>query len=340
MSVLDAQRLDQLLQSGKAPLEKLSPVYLLFGEESYLIQNAIHKIKTIALSQGAADFNFDVYYAADCDIGVVKDVVETLPMMSPRRLVLLNEVQDLKESEWNHLEKLFMSPPPESVFILAGRKVDKRKKSFKVLSELATVVEFKKPYENQMPSWIRYICKMHELEITEEAVQLFYKLVGNNLTEIDAETAKLKLYIGDRKLVEMQDVALSVSRSKEDSIFELTEAIGKNDRLKALIHLIHLLDQGQNALGIVAMISRNTRILLQIKQGLELGFLGPKLAQYVQIPVFTLQNYVDQSRIWSQRRLEQSLLSLAEADKALKSSPLSAHIWLENLILKMCPQQK
>jgi DNA polymerase-3 subunit delta len=38
------------------------------------------------------------------------------------------------------------------------------------------------------------------------------------------------------------------------------------------------------------------------------------------------------------KKLESSFLILTETDKALKSSPMSAHIWLENLILKTCSE--
>jgi DNA polymerase-3 subunit delta len=82
------------------------------------------------------------------------------------------------------------------------------------------------------------------------------------------------------------------------------------------------------------------RILLMIKQGMDQNLAGQRLATFAQVPTYYLQDYVQQARRWSVKKLENSLLILAETDRALKSSPLSSHIWLENMILKTCSLQQ
>jgi DNA polymerase-3 subunit delta len=227
-----------------------------------------------------------------------------------------------------------------SVFILVGTKLDKRKKFFRQLSEASLSVEFKKPFENQVPGWISHICRAHELEISEEAVLLVHRLVGSQLLEIETEVKKLKNFIGaGRTRVELEDVAQVVSARKEENVFALTESIAEGDRIKSLVRLVELLDNGQSEVGIVALIARHLRILLIIKQGLEQGLAGQRLAQLAQVPSYFLQDYVRQAKAWTYRRLESSLIVLAETDKALKSSPLSSHIWLENMVLKIASFQ-
>src|SRR5690606_3642410 len=127
---------------------------------------------------------------------------------------------------------------------------DRRKKSMRLLLDKAHSVEFKRPYENQVPTWINYIVGSHELEITEEAIHLLHKLVGSHLQEIDSEVRKLKDFLGTKKLIEISDVSQVVSHIREESVFDLTKAIGENDRIRALEHLVRLLDQGQNEIGI------------------------------------------------------------------------------------------
>jgi DNA polymerase-3 subunit delta len=160
--------------------------------------------------------------------------------------------------------------------------------------------------------------------------------VGNQLLEIEAELKKLADYLGDRNQVELEDVAQVVSQKKEENVFDLTEAIGSGDRVLALTQLVRLLDQGQNEIGIVALVARHARILLLIRQGVEQGYAGQRLAQYAQVPNYFLQDYVRQARGWTGKKLESVLLILAETDRALKSSPVSSHIWLENMVIKAC----
>lgn len=331
MSLIDSQKFYKDLEQGN-----LAPLYFMFGEEDYLLNQSTERFKYAVLTEGAIDFNYTLFYASDADIVNVRDAVETLPMMAARRLVILKEAQELNDREWQELESILETPVDSTVFVIMATRVDKRKKQIRLLLDKADSVEFKKPFENQIPQWIKYIAGTLQLQITDDATHLLHKLVGNHLTEIESELKKLGDFVGERKRIEVSDVAQAVSRSREENVFDFTKAIGENDRVKALEHLVHLMDQGQNEIGIVSLVARHIRLLLLIKKGLDEGLHGAKLAHYAQIPPYFLESYVDQNRSWSVRKLEQTLAILSDTDKALKSSPLSSHIWLENMVLKVC----
>ena len=127
-----------------------------------------------------------------------------------------------------------------------------------------------------------------------------------------------------------------VSFSREENIFDFTKAIGQKDRAKALEQLVSLLDQGQNEIGIVQLLSRHMRMLLTVRYGMDQGIGGSKLASLSQVPSYFIESYCDQAKLWPVRKLEDALVVLQETDKALKSSPVSSHIWLENMVLKSC----
>ncbi|MBX2989164.1 MAG: DNA polymerase III subunit delta [Bdellovibrionaceae bacterium] len=332
MALIDAQKFYRDLEEGR-----LSPLYFIFGEEPYLLQQSMERFKHVLLDPNTQDFNFNSYYAGDADVAHVRDAVELLPMMAPRRLVILREAQELNDKEWAELEPLLQTPVDSTVFVVMASRVDKRKRPMRLLMDKAQAVEFKKPYENQIPSWIRYIAGSLALEMSDEAVHLLHKLVGHHLTEIEAELKKLGDYVGEgRRRIEVQDVAAAVSRTKEENVFDFARAVGENNRVKALEQLVRLLDQGQNEIGIIALVARHVRVLMTIKKGLDEGLYGAKLAHFAQVPPYFLDQYLEQARLWTARKLEQTLVVLAETDRALKSSPLSSHIWLENMILKTC----
>jgi DNA polymerase-3 subunit delta len=331
MALIDSQKFYKDLEKGN-----LAPMYFLFGEEPYLLNQSVERFKYAVLTEGAIDFNYSLFYASDADIVQVRDAVETLPMMAPRRLVILKESQELTDKEWAQLEPLIEEPVDSTCFVILASRVDKRKKQIRQLLDKAECVEFKKPYENQVPSWINYIAETLGLKISNDAIHLLHKLVGHHLTEIEAELKKLGEFVEGARRIEVQDVAQVVSRSKEESVFDFTKAVGLNDRVKALEYLVHLLDQGQNEIGIISLVARHIRILLAVKKGMEEGLHGAKLAHYAQVPPYFLENYSEQARLWTAKKLEQTMVVLSETDKALKSSPLSSHIWLENMVLKTC----
>src|SRR3989344_1636197 len=315
MAIIDQQKLYKDLDS-----KKFQAIYFLFGDEPYLLNQCVDRFKYAVLDENTT----------------VKDTVETLPVFTSHRLIILKNAHELKDSELIQLEPILENPVESSVFVIFAEKVDKRKKAIKILLDKAVCVEFKKPYDNQVPQWISHLAQNQGLKIATDAIHRLHRLVGNNLTELDNQIQKIQQYIGAKTTIEMADVNSVVSFSREESIFDFTKAIGQKDRVKALEQLVSLLDQGQNEVGIVSLLSRHIRMLLTVRSGMDQGLGGAKLARLAQVPSYFIESYCDQARLWPIRKLEEALIVLHETDKALKTSPVSSHIWLENMVLKSC----
>lgn len=339
MPQLDPRQFYNVIEKSIAE-DQFSPIYFFYGDEPYLIQQAYQFLRTSALNGVPSDFNFNMYFSSEAEIQSVKDEVETLPMMAHRRVVMLREVEELSDRDWELLRPIIENPVSSTVMILVGGKIDKRKKIFKLLLEQSTHVEFHRPFENQIPGWITQISKAHGMSIRADAVQLVQRLVGNHLFEIESELKKLKEFCSPRTDIQLEDVAQCVSSSREESVFALTASIARGDRSQSLIQIVQLLDQGQNEMGLVSLVARHIRILLMIKSGQQMGLAGQRLAIHAQVPNYYLMEYVEQARQWTVHKLEMALLVLSETDKAIKSSPLSTHIWLENMVLRTCALHK
>jgi len=329
--ILDLRRLQQRLESNPP-----AGLYLLMGEETFLIQEALHLLKHKSVEEAALDFNCDVFDASETEAAVVKDAAEMLPMMSARRFVAFRGVDDLKDKEWEALFPIFENPPDTTTLVLTCEALDKRKKSYKKISEAAVVVECKRPYDNQVADWIEYLAFRQELKVSREAAQMLKQFVGTNLTELNNELGKLKNYLGERKTIEAKDVLQVVSQTRVDRIFDLTDAIGRRDRATALHSLANLLEHGQSEVGILAMITRHFRILGQLKEGQKDGLSGTRLSTKAGIPQFLLTQYMEQIRLWDEKKIEKTFHVLEDTDRALKSSSVPPHVWLENFVLKTC----
>jgi DNA polymerase III subunit delta len=328
----DLRRLQLSLDKKSA-----EPIYLLYGEETFLVDEALKAIKKKVLVEGAQDFNYDSFVAPDNSAAQVRDAVETLPMMCDRRLVIYKNVESLKDENWAELEPVFEKPIDSATLVLVASKIDKRKKVFKKLQAHAILVELKKPFDNQIPVWIDYIAYLHDLKFSGEALAAMQELVGTNLSEVHNEVRKIHQYLaGKKKDVELEDVLKVVSRARIESVFHLTDAIGRRDRAQALVCLANLLDHGQNEIGVVSLIHRQMRILAAVAEGKRAGLTGSRLSQKIGVPEFFMKQYIEQAHLWDHSKLNGAIKALQETDKALKSSPIASHIWLENFILKTC----
>ena len=328
MPLWDLRRL-QMSVDKKTP----GPLFLIVGEDAFLVSEALTSLKKAALQDVNSDFNADLFFAPDTPASHVRDTVEMLPMMSPRRVVVYRGVDSLKEKDWEVLSPLFETPVDSTTFILVAEKIDKRKKYYKKIYDAGVIVELKRPYDNQIPIWIDYIVQRAGLTIEREAVQLLQQFVGVNLAEINSEVCKLGAYIGERTEIRAADVLQAVSQSRVESVFDLASAIGRGDRAQALTCLAQLLEQGQSEVGALALITRHFRILATLSEGLEQGLSGARLSTKAGIPQFFLQEYLNQVRLWNETKIRKTMKSLLETDRALKSSSISPHIWLENFIM-------
>lgn len=329
MPLIESQKFYQDLEKGE-----ISPLYFIYGEEPFLLKQAYHFLRASILQPHEFDFNFQIFYGEDLDLESLKDSLQTLPMMAVRRLVILKDADAMPDSAWEELFPFFETPIDSTVFAIFASKVDKRKKSIKTLLDRGTSLEFKKPYDNQIPSWIRYIAGLNEVQVDDEAIHEIHRRVGSHLLEIESALKKLKDFMGKDSRLTLQHVLEALSITKEESVFRLIEALGHGDRAKSLEILVRVLDQDQNEVGLISLIARHFRLLYQLKRHQAAGVYGSKLAQALQIPPYFLNQYLDQGHFWTESQIEQILVILSETDRALKSSPVSAHIWLENLVLK------
>jgi DNA polymerase-3 subunit delta len=325
------QRLNDSIKRGE-----VYPLYYLYGDETFLIDESLASVMETALGEGLRDFNLNVFYGADADASLIRDAIETLPMMAQVRVVVVKDAQELTEKEWEQLMPVIDEPVSSTALICVATKIDKRKKHIKRFIERGVAVEYKRPYDNQIPDWIVTIAKKHGLKLSSDAVDLVHQLVGSNLQDINGELQKLSQYLGSKKQASVDDVLKVVSRVKIDSVFDLTDAIGHNDRARALYCLASLLDSGQNEVGVLSLISRHVRILKLVSDGMKDGLSGQRLSSRAGVSPYFLKSYVEQARHWSETKIDHTFRALLDTDRALKSSPVASHIWLENFIVRTC----
>lgn len=323
---------DRLLRSLEA--KQIQSVYVLYGDEVFLVDEMLKSIVEQALDGGARDFNLDTYYGSEGDVTSIRDAVEMLPMMTPKRVVIVKDVDRLSAKDLESLQPIVESPIESTVLILVGEKVDLRKKFFKIIEKTGALVKFDRLQEHVVIQWIHHLGQRHGKRLENDAAILLLQMVGPSLMDLNNEVLKLAQYVGARDPVLRSDVESIVSQSRMESVFGLTNAIGERDKAKALTFLAQLLDHGESEVGILSLVSRHMRILMMIQEARVAGLARAQISSRVGVPSFFLETYIQQASRWTDIQVRLAMDACLETDRALKSSPISGHIWLENFILK------
>src|ERR1700744_2450661 len=72
---------------------KLLSLYVVAGEERFLRDQVVAEIRAAALGNGVPAFNEDKFQAGEVDVDRVIAAARTVPMMAPKRFVLVRGVE-------------------------------------------------------------------------------------------------------------------------------------------------------------------------------------------------------------------------------------------------------
>ncbi|MFC4992775.1 DNA polymerase III subunit delta [Rubritalea tangerina] len=143
-------------------------------------------------------------------------------------------------------------------FILSATGIDKRRSFYKWLKDNATLEEHNKldtskdGWEEQVAHMVRKRGKELELQFTNDALELFVMLAGEDTRQINVEINKLDLFLGkDRRTVELDDIRQMVPLSRAGLVFEVGRALQRRDGARALELIDQQLDRGESAIAIL-----------------------------------------------------------------------------------------
>ncbi len=186
------------------------------------------------LPEEEKSFNLTIFYGKDADWASVVNACRRYPMFAERQVVLLKEAQQMREIA--KLEPYIMQPLGSTIFVVSykDKKVDGRSKLAKLLKEKGELLSTKKMYDNQLPEWVTELLQSRGLTIQQKALALLIDHIGNDLMRIKSEVDKIQINLGNRKMIDEDDVEKYVGVSKEYNAFELQIALAKKDLAKAL----------------------------------------------------------------------------------------------------------
>ncbi len=318
---------------------KILPLYLFFGEEEFLIQEALDLIVKKVVDPGTRDFNCNIVYCRDTGASEIVNLAQTLPLMSERRLVIAKEIDVFKAADLDELVLYFKSPSPSTCLVMVSNQGKFDKKS--VLSAVeahGAVTRFYPLLDREMVPWIEGWAKTRGLSIQRDAAHYLWQAIGNDLQKIGNELQKVEIFIKDRKTILFDDVKAVVGDFREYTSFDLAAAVGRKDREKAFLVLHRLLQEGEQPLGLLGSIAWNFRRIMQVKAMEAAGIASDEAMKKLRPPVIFHQValFKSQMKSYTPEELRKAFPVMLSADRALKSSGLSSRLIMDRMILELC----
>ena len=324
-------------------------IYLLHGEDEYRRSLQLENWKadlgdatTIALNTTELDGRWltldELLFACDA-----------FPFLAEKRLVIVSGLASRFQrrsgdaagrSEENAAflqqfeEYVGAMPDTARLVLVENSKIKKGNPIFKIVSgsDHGYEEEFAPLSTGDLSRWITKHVDERGGRIEAPAASMLARYVGNTLRLLVQEIDKLLTYVGQERAITQGDAERLVSYAQEANIFHMVDALGTRNTRRAMELVEQLLGDGQHPLYLLNMITRQFRILLQIKELQAKGTSAGDIRALLGLHPFVVEKTVKQARNFSLAQLEAIYRHLADTDLAIKTGRMEPRLALEMLV--------
>lgn len=328
------EKLERDLDAGK-----IEPIYVVAGTEELLKREAVRMIRDAALGGGLPEFNETRLLMKETDGGSIVGACQTFPMMGGRRVVIVMGVDKLSESDSKALAEYAADPAETTTLVLTATKIDARAKLYKRAAKSGRILKLQAPRGRQLPGWITRRARQKGARIDGAAATLLAEVADNQLASLDEAIERLLLYVSSadgQPHIRSVDVENCIARTKVNSVFELTDALGRRRPGDAVRILDVMLGAREAPIRILAMVARHIRRLWLAADAMIAGASGDDVGRELGVHSYFLDDFIRQSRLFSPREYAWLLNRVYETDKALKSSRAAPEMHMHRLVLDIC----
>jgi DNA polymerase III subunit delta len=356
--------------AGDIKEDRLAGCYVFFGEEDYLAEEFIRKLRKALISPDAQTFGLERFDLSQIRWPEIIDTARTAPFFfSPWRIVVVRTVEEnregkeARESKENSrkltgldekiLRDYLRSPASKTVLVVViiGRvkKAHPLVKFFASLKlESVVLTEVKRLREQELFAWMARRLAALGKSASRDALARLEEVCGSDLRRIDHELEKIATFVADRRTIEIEDVLQVCDWTKSFLEWDLTDALRGGDQRRSLLTLNRAFQEGERPENVIRVLANFFRDLLLAKLWLKEGHERKKIFAFLkpQIKESFVKLYTEEFRalfsLLDKLPLEEMLWAVRELERidlAVKSQDVSVQPLIERFVVEYCRRQ-
>lgn len=339
MAKIGEAELKAQIKSGE-----LSNVYMIYGEESYLKEFYVNKLKSIAVNSAFADFNFHQFEGKDTTVDEILRDAQMLPMMSEYNCVLVHDYPlDKSSSDVDALKEFFADVPESTILIfwfdsidVDSKKNSKWKSIETVFAKAGSAVNLEKRTEADLVKLIVSGAKKRNCVIDTQLAKYLISVVGTDIKTIYNELEKICAYVSQGE-INKNHIDTLATKCLQARVYDLSKFIIKGDSDSAFDVLNTLFYQKEEPIAILSVIASCYVDMYRVKCAKTANENENSLADYYNYKgrEFLIRNASRDCRNMTFAQLRRAIDVLAQTDELLKSSSIDKQILLEETVAKL-----
>ncbi len=320
--------------SGGAALKKLKAdlaagtigsAYIFYGEESYLREYYLGKLRETLIPAGSETFNYHTLEGKELTAEALAETAEAMPMMAERTLIVVTDwdLFKLAEGQREKLIALLEDLPPCCcvVFVydaLEYKPNGKLKKLNKALEDYVETVEFQAASNSDLRAWIIRRFKALGKDVNRQTAEYLIFLCGDLMTGLVPEIEKIAAYAKGEKITQA-DVDAVADPVLSAEVFKLSDAVlrGNNDRAASILG--DLLKMQTEPIMILAALGGQLRRIWTARLALDGGKDRRWLIELWGMKAYTADRLFDDARRTTAEWCAQAVRRCQILDRRMKS---------------------
>lgn len=324
----------------------LEGVYLLYGEETFLLESSLKKMKKIfgelilGINYIQIDENNVEELIADLEtpaFGYEKKlvVVKNSGLLKKEGKRVNVKQKELKEKVFEYFSKNIEDIKEYNIVIFIEEEIEKGK-IYKLLEKEGKICAFEKQTPSQILAKLRGIYKAYKVNIEDVTLKYLIEVCGTSMQELINESRKLIEYAGENGTVNKEDVDILCIKQVDAVIFTLTDSLGKKDIKNALETLKNLIYNKEPIQKILITLYNHFKKIYFTKLALEEKKDIAFVLNLKQNQLFLASKYKAQAGYFSKEELKNIINELIMLDKNYKVGLIDLNIGLESILAKYC----
>ncbi|MBO4815976.1 MAG: DNA polymerase III subunit delta [Clostridia bacterium] len=320
----------------------LQSLYLLYGEEKFLLENAVKKIKKLF---GDLILGINYIQINEDNIDSLISNIETPAFGYPRKLIIVKDSGLFKKEkkalakQSNELLSKIVDFISENINQIKESNVIVFIENDIIKNDLLSLIEkegvtcnFERLRPLEIKKRIKAICTAYKVNIDEKTLSFFIETCGTNMLSLINEIRKLIEYAGENGTITKESIDKLSIKEFEAKIFDLTDNLGKRNIKEALIILKELIYNKEPIQKILITLYNHFKKLYISKLAINEKQDILKLLNLKPNQTFLISKYKKQSEYFKLEELRNILGELIDLDKNSKSGLIDINIGLEAIL--------
>ena len=339
---MTVENLEKELKEGM-----LKEIYLLYGEETYLLDTCVKKIRNLfgKLVKGINYIEID-----DTNLSQLISDLQTPAFGYPKKLIIVKNTgifkrelkkkgaafQELRDKIIDYLKENADILKQDNILIFIEESVDKGK-MLSTLEEIgANICNFEYQKMPNIVARLKAICKAYKVNVDDATIKYFVECIGSNMQDLINEIRKQIEYAGENGTITKESIDLLAIKQMESVIFDLTDSLGKKDIKQAMVVLKNLIYAKEPIQKILITLYNHFKKLYITKLAIN---QNKNIAESLDLKpnqTFLVSKYKTQANYFQKTELKQIIEELINLDTNYKSGMIDLNIGLEAILCTYC----